>query len=244
MNFRVRKLDLSAIKTISSVQLLSCVRLFVTLRTAARWASLSITNSQSLLKLTSIKSVLPSNHLILCPHLLLPPSILLSMRVFSNESVLHIRWPKYWSFSFSISPSKEHPGLISFRMDWLDLIAVQRTLKSLLQHHSSKASILQPSAFFMVQLYGPTLWSNTSTRDYWINHSIDYMELVGKVTVPLFNMLSRFLIAFLPRGKHLLISCLQSPPAVILVFFSQLQFYFIFKLYKIVLVLPNINLNI
>ena len=133
----------------SQIQL-SRVRLFATPWTAARQASLSITNSQSLLKLMSIESVMPSNHLILCRLLLLPPSIFPSIRVFSNESVLHMRWPKYWSFSFSISPSKEHPGLISFRMDWLDFLAVQGTLRSLLQHHSSKASILRCSAFFTV----------------------------------------------------------------------------------------------
>ena len=127
---------------LSSVQSLSRVRLFVTARTTALQASLSFTNSQSLLKLTSIKLVMPSNHLILCRPLLLLPSIFPSIRVFSSESVLHITWPKHWSFSFSISPSNEHPGLISFRMDWLDLFAVQGTLKSLLQHHSSKASIL------------------------------------------------------------------------------------------------------
>ena len=125
---------------ISSVQLLSCVRLFATPWTAARQASL-ITNSQSLLRLISIESVMPSNNLILCHPLLLPPSVFPSIRVFSNESALHSRWPKYWSFSFSISPSDEYSGLISFRMDWLDLLAVQGTLKSLLQHHSSKASI-------------------------------------------------------------------------------------------------------
>ena len=136
----------------SSVQSLSRVQLFVTPWTAARQASLSITNSQSLLKFMSIESVMSSNHLILCCPLLLPPSIFLSIRVFSSESVLHIRWPKYWSFSFSISPSNEHSGLISFRMDWLDLLAVQGTLKGLVQHHSSKASILQCSAFFIVQL--------------------------------------------------------------------------------------------
>ena len=123
--------------------------------TAAQQASLSIANSQSLLKLMSIKSVMPSNNLILCHPLLFPPSFFPSIRVFSNESVLRIRWPKYWSFSFSISPSNEHPGLISFRMDWLDLLAVHGTLKSLLQHHSSKASILQHSAFFTVQLLHP-----------------------------------------------------------------------------------------
>ena len=142
---------------ISSVQLLSHVLLFVTPWTAACQASLSITNSQSLLKLLSIESVIPSNHLILCCPLILLPSIFPSIRVFSNESVLCIRWPKYWSFSFNISPSNEHSGLISLRMDWLDLLAVQGTLKSLLQHHSSKASILWCSAFFMVHLL----------YDYW-----------------------------------------------------------------------------
>ena len=137
------------------VQSHSHVRLFVTPWTAACQASLSITNSWSSLKLMSIKSVMPSNHLILCHPLLLLPSIFPSIMVFSNESVLHIRWPKYWSFSFSISPSNGHPGLISFRMGWLDLLAVQGTLKSLLQHHSSKASILQCSPFFIVQLSHP-----------------------------------------------------------------------------------------
>ena len=139
----------------SSVQLLSCVRLFATPWTEARQASLSITNSWSLPKLMSIESVMPSNYLILCRPLLLLPSIFPSIRIFSNESALRIRWPKYWSFSFNISPTNEHPGLISFRMDWLDLLAVQGTLKSLLQHHSSKAPILQYSAFFMVQLLHP-----------------------------------------------------------------------------------------
>ena len=145
----------SKIKSFSSVQLLSCVLLFATPWIAARQASLSITNSRSLPKLMSIKSVMPSNHLILCCPLLLLPPILPSIRVFSNESALHIRWPEYWSFSFSNSPSNEHPGLISFRMDWLNLLAVQGTLKSLLQHHSSKASILWYSAFFTVQLSHP-----------------------------------------------------------------------------------------
>ena len=138
-----------------SVQSLSRVRLFATLWTAARQASLSITNSQNLPKLMSVELVMPSNHLILCRPLLLLPSISPSIRVFSNESVLHIRWPKYWSFSFSISPSSEYSGLFSFRMDWLDLLAVQGTLKSLLQHHSSKPSILQHSAFSTVQLSHP-----------------------------------------------------------------------------------------
>ena len=138
-----------------SVQSLSRVQLFATPWTAARQASLSITNSWSLPKPMSIELVMPSNHLILCHPLLLLPSIFPSIRVFSNESALCIRWPKYWSSSFNISPSKEHPGLISFRMDWLDVLAVQGTLKSLLQHHSSKASILRHSAFFIVQLSHP-----------------------------------------------------------------------------------------
>ena len=145
---------------------LSRIWLFVTPWTAACQASLSITNSQSLLKLMSIESVMPSNHLILCIPLLLLPSIFPSIRVFSNELVLCIRWPKYWSFSFNISPSNEHSGLISFRMDWLYLLAVQGTLKSVFQHHSSKASILHQLSF----LYSPTL---TSIHDYWKNHSFD-----------------------------------------------------------------------
>jgi len=140
----------------SSVQLLSCIRVFVIPWTAARQASLSITNSRNLLKLMFVESVMPSNHFILC-HPLLPPSIFPSIRVFSNELVLQIRWPKFWSFGFSISPSNEYLGLISFRMDWLDLLAVQGTLKSLLQHHSSKASILQCSAFFIVQISHPCM---------------------------------------------------------------------------------------
>ena len=149
----------------SSVQSLSHVQLFATPWTAACQASLPITNSWSLLKLVSIESVMPFNHLILCLPILLLPSIFPSIRVFSNESSLHNRWPRYWSFNFNISPSNEHLGLISFRMDWLDLLAVQGTIKSLLQHHSSKASILRHSAF-----YGPTL---TSIHDYWKNHSLD-----------------------------------------------------------------------
>ena len=156
--------------------------------TAACQASLSITNSQSLLKLMSIESVMPSNHLILCPLLFLP-SIFPSIRVFSNESVLYIRWPKYWSFSFNISPSNEYTGLISFKMDWLALLAVQGTLKSLLQHHSSKASILWPSAFFRVQLSYPYMTTGrTIALTRWI--------FVGKVMALLFNMLSRLVILF------------------------------------------------
>ena len=148
-------LETSWLLQCSSVQSLSCVWLFVTPWITAHQVSLSITNSRSSLKLTSIKSVMPSNHLILCRPILLLLPIPPSIRVFSNESTLHVRWPKYWNFSFSISPSYEHPGLISFRMDWLDLLAVQGTLKSLLQHHSSKASILRHSAFFTVQLSHP-----------------------------------------------------------------------------------------
>ena len=147
--------SLSSFTFISSVQSLSCVRLFATPWTAAHQASLSITNFQSLPKLMYIESVMPSNHLILCRPLLLLPSVFPSIRVFSNESALCIKWPKYWSFSFNISPSNEHPGLVSFRMNWLDLLAVQVTLKSLLQCHNSKASILQHSAFFLVQLSHP-----------------------------------------------------------------------------------------
>ena len=164
--------------------------------TTACQASLSITDSQTLLKLRSIESVLPSNHLILCHPLLLPPLIFPRIRVFSKESVLHIRWPKYWSFSFNISPSNEHPGLISFRMDWLDLLAVHGTLKSLLQHHSSKVSILQRSAFFLVQLSHPYMTTGkTMALTRW--------NFVDKVMSLFFNMLSRLVIAFLPRSKHL-----------------------------------------
>ena len=177
--------------------------------TAARQASLPITNSQSPLKLTSIASVMPSNHLILCHLLLLPLSIFPSIRVFSNESVLHSRWPKYWSFNFSISPSNEYSGLISFRMDWLDLLEARGTLKSLLQHHSSKASILWHSVFFIVQLSHPYMTTGkTIILTRW--------TFVGKVISLLLNMLSRLVITFLPRSKRLLISWLQSPSAVIL----------------------------
>ena len=177
--------------------------------TAACQASLSITNSQSLLKLMSIESVMPSNHLILCRPLLLLPSNFPRVRVFSNESVLRIRWPKYWSFSYSISPSNEYSELISFRMDWLNFLAVQETLKSLLQCHISKASVLQHSAFLIVQLshsYMTTGKTIALTRG----------TFVGKVMSLLFNMLSRLVITFLPRSKHFLISCLQSPSVVIL----------------------------
>ena len=158
-------------------------------------------------ELMSIKSAMPSNHLVLCHPLLLLPSIFLSIRVFSNESALRIRWPKYWNFSFSISPSNEHPGLISFRMGCLDLLAVQGTLKSLLQHHSSKASILWRSAFFIVQLSHPYMTTGKTIP-------LTRRTFVGKVMSLLFNMLSK--LAFLPNGKHLLISWLQSPSAVIL----------------------------
>ena len=193
----------------SSIQSLSHVGPFATPWTAARQAFLSITNSQSLLKLMSIKSVMPSNHLILCHLLLLLPSIFPSIRVFSNESVLPIRWPKYWNFNFSISPSNEYSGLISFRVDWLDLPAVQGSLKSLLQHHISKASILQCSVFFIVQLSHPyMITGKTIALTRW--------TFIGKVVSLLFNMLSRLAIAFLSRSKHVLISWLQSPSTVIL----------------------------
>ena len=184
------------ISIFSWVKLLSPVRLFATPWTAAHPASLSITNTQSLLKLMSIESVMPSNHLILCRSLLLLPSIFPSIRVFSKESVLRIRWSKDWSFSFSISPSNEHPGLIPFRMDWLDLLAVQETLKSLLQHHSSKASILWCSAFFIVQLSHPYTTTGKTI-------ALTRQTFVGKVMSLLFNMLSRLVISFLPRRKCL-----------------------------------------
>ena len=171
-------------------------------------ASLSITNSRSSLKLTSIESVMPSSHLILCHPLLLPP-ISPSVRVFSNKSTLEMRWPKCWSFSISIIPSKEHPGLISFKKDWLDLLAVQGTLKSLLQHHSSKASILRHSAFFTDQLSHPYMTTGKTI-------ALTRRTFVGKIMSLLLNMLSRLVITFLPRSKRLLISWLQSPSAVIL----------------------------
>ena len=184
-----------------SVQSLSHVWLFETSRITARQASLSITNSRSSLRFTFIESVMPSSHLILCHPLLLLPPIPPSIRVFSNESGLRLRWPKYWSFSFSISPSKEHPGLISFRMDWLDLLAVQGTLKSLLQHHSSKAPILQRSALFTVQLSHPYMTTGRTI-------ALTRWTFVGKVISLLFNMLSRLVTTFLPRSKRLLISWL------------------------------------
>ena len=157
----------------------------------------------------SIRSVNPSNHLTLCCPLLLLISIFSSIRVFSNESVLHITWPKYWSFSFKMSPSNEHPGLISFRMDWLDLLAVHGILKSLLQHHSSKASILQCSAFFIVQLSHPYMTTGKTI-------ALTRQTFVGKVMCLFFNMLSRLAIAFLPRSQRLLTSRMQSPSTVIL----------------------------
>ena len=185
--------------TFSSVQSLTHVQLFATPCTAAHQASLSITSSQSFLKLMSIESVMPSNHLIICCPLLPLP----------NESALHIRWWKYWSFSFSISPSNEYSGLIFLRMDWLDLLAVQGTLKTLLQHHSSKASILWCSAFFIVQLSHPYMTTGKTT-------ALIRWNFVGKLMSLLFNMLCRLVITFLPKSKHILISWLQSPSAVIL----------------------------
>ena len=181
----------------------SCVQLFATPWTAACQASLSITNFRSLLRLMSIESVMPSNHLILCCPLLLLASVFPSIRVFSNESVLCIRWPKYWSFSFSISPSSEYSGLISLTIDWLDLLAVQGTLKSLFQHHSSKASILWRSAFFIVQLSHPYMTTGKTI-------ALTRRTFVGKVMPLLFNMLSRLVVTFLPSSKRLLISWLQS----------------------------------
>ena len=198
-------------KQSQSIQSLSRVRLSAAPWNASGQASLSITNSWSLLKLKSIESVMPSNHLILCRPLLLLPSIFPSIRVFSNESVLCIRWPKYWSFSFSISPSNEYSGLISLRTDWLDLLAVQGSLSSILQHHSLKASILWCSTFFIVQLPHPYMTTEkTITLTRW--------TFVSKVTSLFFNMLSRLVIAFFffSTSKHLLISWLQSPSAMIL----------------------------
>ena len=195
---RERNLSEDSFTRLSSVSQ-SC--LFAALWTTARQSTLSMINSRSLPKLISIESVMPSNHLILCCSFLLLPSIFSSIRVFSSGSVLHSRWPNYWSFTFSISPSNEHPGLISFRRGWLDLPAVQGTLKSLLQHHSSKASILWCSAFFIVwlsHLYMTTGKTIALTRQ----------AFVGKVMSLLFNMLSRLVITFLPRRKCLLISWL------------------------------------
>ena len=194
---------------VSSLQSHTHVQLFAILWTAAHQASLSITNSRSLLKLMSIELVILSNHLILYRPLLLLPSIFPNIRVFSSESVLHIRWPKYWSFSFTISPSNEHSGLISFRMDWLDQLAVQGTLKSLLQHHSSKASILWYSVFFIVQLSHPYMTTGKTIP-------LIRQTFLGKVTSLLFNMLSRLVTAFLLRRNRLLILWLKSPSAVIL----------------------------
>ena len=177
--------------------------------TARRQASMSITNSRSPSKLLSIELVMPSSHLILCHPFLLLPSIFPSIRVFSNESTLRMRWPKCWSFSFNISPFDEHPGLISIRMDWFYLLAVQGTLKNLFQHHSSKASILWCSAFFIVQLSHPYMTTGKTIV-------LTRCTFVGKVMSLLCNMLFRLVITFLPRSKHLSVSWLQSPSAVIL----------------------------
>ena len=176
-----------------SVQSLSCVPLFATPWTTAHQASLSITNSRSPPKPMSIDPMTPTNHLIFCCPLLLLPSIFPNIRVFSNESALRIRWLKYWSFRLNISPSNEHPGLISFRMDWLDFLAVQGTLKSLLQHHSSKASILRCSAFFIVQLSDPYMTTGKTI-------ALTKSTFVGKIMSLLYNMLSRLVITFLPKS--------------------------------------------
>ena len=175
-------LSKAATYELAAVQLLSCVSLFATSRTAARQASL-FTISRSLLKLMSIQSVMPSNYLLLCHPLLVLPSVFASIRVFSNESVLHIRWPKYWSFSFSISPSNEYSGLISFRIDWFDLLAVQGTLKSVLQHHNSTTSILQHSAFFIVQFSHPYMTTGKTI-------ALTIQTFVGKVISLFCNILS------------------------------------------------------
>ena len=201
--------QISVLPGFNSVILFSRIRLSETPQTEACQASLCITNSQSLLKLMSLMLVMPFNNLILCLPLLLPPSIFPSIRVVSNESALHIRQPKDWSFSFSISPCNEYSGLISFRLDWFDLLAIQGTLKSLLQNHSSKGSSLWRSAFFMIQL----------SQSYMTTGKIIALTrctFVGKVMSLLFNKLSRLVITFLPRSKRLLISWLQSPCAVIL----------------------------
>ena len=191
----------------SSVQSLDCVRHFMTPWTTVCQDSLSITSSWSPLKLISIDSVIPSNHLILCHPILHLHSIFPSIRVFAKESSLFIRWPKYWSFSFNISPSNELSGLISFRMDWLDLLAVQWTLKSLLQHNNSKASILRCSAFFIVQLSHPYMTTGKIT--------LTRRTFVDSIMSLLFNMLSSLIITFLAKSKHLLIPWLQSPSAMI-----------------------------
>ena len=197
----------------SSVQLLLIrVQLFSTAWTTAGQASLSITNFRSLPKLRSIESMMPSIHLILCHPLLFLPSNFPSIRVFTNESALHIRWPKYWSFSISLS--NEYSGLVSFRMNWLNLLVVQGTLKSLLQYHSSKASVIQHSYFFVVQLSYTYMTTGK-------NLALTRWTFVGKVISLIFNMLSRLVLTFLPRSKCLLISWLQSPSAVI---FSSVQF--------------------
>ena len=205
---RVNISELKCARTVSSVQLLSHVLIIVIPWTMACQASLSITTSRSFLRLMSIESMMPSKHLILCHPLLLLPSIFPNIRVSSDQSVLRIRWPEYWSFSFSISASKEHSGLISFRIDWFDL-AVQGTLKSLLQHHSSKASILWCSGFFIVQLSHP--YRTTGKTIAWTRWTF-----VFQVMYLCFNMLSILVITFLPRSKHLLVSWLQSPSTVIL----------------------------
>ena len=210
----LREVQSPSMGCMASYKCFSQFSVSVVLDSATPWAaacqgSLSIINSWSSLKLMSIESVMPSNHLILCCPLLLPPSIFPSIRVFSKESVLYIRWPKYWSFSFSISPSSGYPGLMAFRMDWLDLLAVQGTLKSLLQHHTSKASILLCSAFFTVQFSHPYMTTRKTI-------ALTRRTFAGKAISLLFYILSRLVITFLLRSKLLLISWLQSPSAVIL----------------------------
>ena len=199
------------------VQLLSHIRLFATPWTAASQASLSFTITQSLLQLMPIELVMPSNHLILCRLLLLLPSIFPSIRVFSKASALLIRWPKYWSFSFNISPSNEYLGLISFSIDWFDLLAVQGTLKSLLQHHSSKASILWGSVFFMVQLSHPYMSTGKTI-------ALTIRIIVGKVMFLLFNMLSSFVTVFLPRSKQNMQAQIVGPLPIMKIFWPVSYF--------------------
>ena len=196
MNLGAQNSGLSSVSAISVQFSCSVVSDSTTLWTAARQASLSITNSWSMLKLMSFQLEMPSNHLILCHPLLLLPSIFHSIRVFSNESILRIRWPKYWSFSFCISPSNEYSGLISFRRDWFDLLAVQVTLKSILQYHSSKTSIFRHSVFFIFRLSYPYMTTGKTI-------ALIRWTFVGKIMSLLFNMLSRLVIAFLPRSKHI-----------------------------------------
>ena len=225
-----RRANLEDLWYLTSVQSFSRVQIFLTPWPSPHQASLSITNSQSPPKSMSIESVMPSNYLILCHPLVLLPSIFPSIRVFSNESGLHIRWPKNWIFSFNISPINEHPGLISFRMNWLNLFAVKWTCKSPLQDHRSKASILWCSAFFIVRLSHPYVTTGKTI-------ALTKWTFLDKVMSLLFNMLSMLVMTFLSRSKRLLISWLQSPPAVILEPRSQALFSLFPHLFAMILLL-------